>query len=225
MGCFVNFGADWHGPGRDPSSGNRGAVVVGELDGRLDRSCRRDASEPLRLFEPDAMVLTPNIWGYLWGKLAYGAMLFATALTADIDRPTCSTPIAYSARRLRQLGQEVCPRGCRPRASTPVAFNGFDPQAFSRGPGAAALDRSLTPWPSSIATRPNPHTGIWRDLAVRKRRTEIDAQLVPILPIAQRHGLELPQLARLVELVHELEQGRGVMGVALLERLAEVRVP
>jgi 2-dehydropantoate 2-reductase len=28
-------------------------------------------------------VLTPNIWGYLWGKLGYGAILFATALTNE----------------------------------------------------------------------------------------------------------------------------------------------
>ena len=31
MGCFVNFGADWHGPGRI-LYGNRGALVIGELD-------------------------------------------------------------------------------------------------------------------------------------------------------------------------------------------------
>ncbi len=65
------------------------------------------------------------------------------------------------------------------------------------------------------------HSGIWRDLAVRKRRTEIDAQLVPILPIARRHGLALPLLARLVELIHALEQGRSAMGRPMLERLAE----
>ena len=33
-------------------------------------------------FEP-ASILTTNIWGYLWGKLSYGAMLFGTALTGD----------------------------------------------------------------------------------------------------------------------------------------------
>lgn len=32
MGCFVNFGADWHGPG-EVLFGNRAAVVVGEIDG------------------------------------------------------------------------------------------------------------------------------------------------------------------------------------------------
>ncbi|MBM3524886.1 MAG: ketopantoate reductase family protein, partial [Alphaproteobacteria bacterium] len=32
MGCFVNYGADWIAPGRI-MRGNRGAVVVGEIDG------------------------------------------------------------------------------------------------------------------------------------------------------------------------------------------------
>ena len=39
-----------------------------------------------------------------------------------------------------------------------------------------------------------------------------------------RHGLAVPLLARLVELVHELEQGRSAMGLPMLERLAEARV-
>jgi 2-dehydropantoate 2-reductase len=80
MGCFVNFGADWLDPG-EILFGNRGAVVVGEIDGSV-RDRTRQMHRHLSLFEPDA-VLTPNIWGYLWGKLAYGAMLFATALTTD----------------------------------------------------------------------------------------------------------------------------------------------
>ena len=80
MGCFVNFGADWLGPG-EILFGNRGAVVVGEIDGSI-RERTRQMHRHLLLFEPNA-VLTDNIWGYLWGKLAYGAMLFATALTED----------------------------------------------------------------------------------------------------------------------------------------------
>ena len=80
MGSFVNFGADWHGPGQI-LFGNRSAVVIGEIDGAI-RPRTREMSALLKVFEPDA-VLTDNIWGYLWGKLAYGAMLFATALTED----------------------------------------------------------------------------------------------------------------------------------------------
>ena len=80
MGAFVNFGADRLGPGHI-IFGNRGAVVVGEIDGQL-RKRTEEMLELLQIFEPDA-ALTDNIWGFLWGKLAYGAMLFATALNTD----------------------------------------------------------------------------------------------------------------------------------------------
>ena len=45
MGAFVNFGADWQEPGRI-LFGNRGAVVVGEIDGALrDRDPGRGAAD------------------------------------------------------------------------------------------------------------------------------------------------------------------------------------
>ena len=78
MGAFVNYGADWIGPGRI-LFGNRGAVVVGEIEGSVQERTR-EMHAHLQIFEPDA-VLTSDIWAYLWGKLGYGAMLFATALT------------------------------------------------------------------------------------------------------------------------------------------------
>ncbi|MDF2971613.1 MAG: 2-dehydropantoate 2-reductase, partial [Microvirga sp.] len=78
VGCFVNFGADWLEPGRI-LFGNRAAVAVGGLDGQATDAVR-DYHRLLSIFEPKA-VLTDNIWGYLWGKLGYGSLLFATALT------------------------------------------------------------------------------------------------------------------------------------------------
>jgi 2-dehydropantoate 2-reductase len=80
IGAFVNFGADYLGPGR-VFYGGRGAVVLGEIDGRMTPRLAA-LHETLRDFEPEA-ITTDNIWGYLWGKLAYGALLFATALTND----------------------------------------------------------------------------------------------------------------------------------------------
>ncbi|MGH7125533.1 MAG: ketopantoate reductase family protein, partial [Stellaceae bacterium] len=78
VGAFVNFGADYITPGVI-LFGGRGAVVVGEIDGRITPRAER-LHRLLREFDERA-VLSPNIWGYLWAKLAYGAMLFATALT------------------------------------------------------------------------------------------------------------------------------------------------
>ena len=59
-------------------------MVVGELDGRT--TPRIQNLHRLLLKFDDRAVLTANVWGYLWSKLAYGALLFATALTNEFDR-------------------------------------------------------------------------------------------------------------------------------------------
>ena len=80
IGAFINFGADYMAPGRI-LYGGRGACVLGELDGRT--TARVEALHRLLTqFEPAAIV-TDDILGYLWGKLGYGALLFATAVTDD----------------------------------------------------------------------------------------------------------------------------------------------
>ncbi|NBS44666.1 MAG: ketopantoate reductase family protein, partial [Acetobacteraceae bacterium] len=57
--------------------------------------------------------------------------------------------------------------------------------------------------------RPNAktHSGIWRDLWVRRRRTPVDAQIAPVLGIAARHGVACPTITRLVQMIHECEAG------------------
>ncbi|HLN13938.1 MAG TPA: ketopantoate reductase C-terminal domain-containing protein, partial [bacterium] len=54
-------------------------------------------------------------------------------------------------------------------------------------------------------------SGIWRDLAVRHRRTEVDMQLGAVVEIGRGHGLRLPLNERLIELIHDLEAGRRHM--------------
>src|SRR5260221_1212718 len=64
VGAFVNFGADYMEPGVI-HFGGRGAVVVGEIDGRITPRAEaiRDAWKAL----DDRALVTANIWGYLWG--------------------------------------------------------------------------------------------------------------------------------------------------------------
>lgn len=202
MGCFVNFGADVVEPGTI-ARGNRGTVVVGELDGRL--TPRLGAVHDLFLdFEPGAMI-TGNIWGFLWGKLAYGAMLFATALAdasiADVLAAPEHRPAILALARETLAVAEA--KGIRPES-----FDGFDPAAFS--PFAedevahASLDRLIEFNRGSAKT----HSGVWRDLAVRKRRTEVDAQIAPIATVGAEVGVDTPLVRRLVDLIHDVEEGR-----------------
>src|SRR5213593_5308301 len=72
IGCFVNFGADYIEPGVIQYAG-RGAVVLGEIDERV--TPRVEELRRAFLDFDDRAIVTTNIWGYLWGKLAYGAQL------------------------------------------------------------------------------------------------------------------------------------------------------
>jgi 2-dehydropantoate 2-reductase len=215
MGCFVNFGADYLEPGRI-LRGNRAAVVVGELDGRI--TPRAEAMHALlKEFEPDA-VLTPDIWSYLWGKLGYGSLLFATALTNE------SIADALASERhlpvYRALGHEVM-RVAAEKGVRPVGFNGFDPSAFQPGADDAALKRSIDAMVAFNRGSAKSHSGIWRDLAVRKRKTEVDAQIGIIATIGRDVGVPTPALERLVSLIHEIEDGRRPLAWSTLDSMLE----
>lgn len=213
MGAFVNFGADWHGPGRI-LYGNRGAVVVGEIDGTV-RDRTREMHRLLRIFESDA-VLTDDIWGYLWGKLGYGAMLFATALTPD----SMSDNFADAARvpAFVALGHEVM-AVAKARGVTPRGFNGFDPAAFMPGASEALARDSIAQLAEFNRHTAKTHSGIYRDLAVRKRRTEVDAQVGIAADLGREAGIDTPCLRRLAELIHDIEDGRRPQSVETFEAL------
>lgn len=205
MGCFVNFGADWQAPG-EVLFGNRGAVVVGEIDGSI-RPRTRAMHEQLRLFEPDA-VLTDNIWGYLWGKLAYGAMLFATALTADSMTDNFRDPRRFVV--FNRLGREVM-AVAHTSGVKPIGFNGFDPACFSAEASLEAAQDSIARLADFNSKTAKTHSGIYRDLAVRKRKTEVDPQIGIISTVGAETGIETPALRHLVALIHDLENGSKPM--------------
>ena len=201
MGCFVNFGADWLGPG-EILFGNRAAVVVGEIDGSVqDRT--RQMHRHLSVFEPGA-VLTDNIWGYLWGKLAYGSMLFATALNTDSMSENFADPRRFVV--FDQLAREVM-AVASVRGITPVGFNGFDPACFAPGASDAGARASIAALAEFNRHTAKTHSGIYRDLAVRKRKTEVDPQIGVIAELGREAGVPTPAITCLVSLIHDIEDG------------------
>ena len=213
IGAFINFGADFIEPGVI-HRGNRAAVVIGELDGQI--TPRVQALYAVFLDFDDRAILTTNIWGYLWGKLAYGAQLFATALTNDSIADALVAPEYHQL--YIDLATEVLSVASA-RGITPEGFNGFDPLAFMPGVDSAVSRQSLAAMVDFNRQSAKTHSGIWRDLAIRKRRTEIDAQIGIIITLADEAGIETPLLRRLVELIHDIENGIRPQGRAALDEL------
>lgn len=188
VGAFVNFGADYIAPGHIFVGGN-GSLYVGELDGRESERVARLVRDL-----PDAKT-TRNILGFLWGKEAYGAMLFATAVS-DLSIADALAEPRYRTLFVR-LAREVLAV-----APVPVEpFDGFDP---------ADLDGSIDRLVEFNRRSAKTHSGIYRDLAVRKRKAET----------AILEDLDGPLVRRTLELIHQIEDGGRVCEVSNLELLA-----
>ena len=206
IGAFINFGADWIGPG-EILFGGYGAFVLGELDGRITDRLRALHATIRDGFEPNA-IMVPDLQSYLWGKLGYAALLFAQALgqlgIADcLARPEL-LPL------WRALGAEVHAVA----ASIGVGqhgFNGFDPAAFAPGATEEQARQSVAAMVAFNRPSAKTHSGIWRDLAVRKRRTEVDLQILPVTQAGAARGIDCPKCRKLTAMIHEIEDGARAM--------------
>lgn len=216
VGAFVNFGADILEPGV-VHYGGRGAVVIGELDGRSSERLK-ELHTLLQLFEPGA-VTTDNIWGYLWGKMGYGATLFASALTdSSIAEVLASLEVRPG---LTRLAQEVL-KVAAAEGVVPMGFNGFHPEAFQQG-DKEAIQASFDEMVAFNSRSAKTHSGVWRDLAVHKLKTEFEAQYGPILDAAERRGVPVPTLETLARLIGEVERSERPRAWENLLELQNIR--
>lgn len=191
ISSFVNFGADVMAPGRI-MQGNVATFRVGELDGGRITPRVLELAEALPYAKP-----TDNVLGFLWGKEAYGAMLWAGAVS-DLTIAEHLEDPRYRPVMIA-IAREVL-------AQAPVrveSFDGFDPDDLE-----GSLDR-LAEFNRNSAKK---YSGIYRDLVVRKRKTEIDEML---------RDIDGPIFSEVARIIHDIEQGRRVNERANLDELAD----
>ena len=215
VGCLVNWAADWVAPGRI-LHGGPGAFVLGELDGRITPRVRELAA---LLSVVEETPVTDNIWGYKWAKLIYGALLFATAVVdAHVYEVVERSPGAKDAL-VRIVGEGIA---VADKAGVRVlAFDEFDPAWYRAAltGDVAARDRAMAAIAAHYRQHTKTKTGIWRDLAVRKRKTEVDGQLGVLVRKGEALGVTMPLTRRLIELIRDLEDGRRQMDWSNLDPL------
>src|SRR5256885_16738129 len=78
------------------------------------------------------------------------------------------------------------------------AFDEYDPRLYRAALGGddEALDAAMAAVAQHYLTRTKTKTGIWRDLAVRKRKTQVDGLLGPAPDKAAQLGVPLPTTRR-----------------------------
>jgi 2-dehydropantoate 2-reductase len=211
VGAFVNFSADYLEPGVI-AYGGAGTLAVGEVDGRITPRVE-DMVRRFRAQLPDARA-TDNVLGYLWSKMGYGCMLFGTAL-ADA---TMADAVDRYRRALSALGREPL-LVARRLGIRPLPFDGWDPDPILSG-DPARIDASLDELIARMRTNLKVKSGIWRDLAVRHRRTEVDYQVMVVVAEGRRLGVPTPLCEACGRMIKEIEDGRRQMSWANLDELA-----
>ncbi|TLS36257.1 ketopantoate reductase family protein [Pseudalkalibacillus caeni] len=217
IGCFVNFSADYLGPGRI-LYGGVASLYLGELNGVLSERVLL-LKEKLQCWGPAQ--LTDNIWGYLWGKMSYAGLLYATAL---VDETMAGVVRKMDLREtLLELCSEILEIADR-EGVVPLGFDDWVPElVYPRETrDAAKLNSQLEKLAERMATNKKTKSGIWRDLAVRKRKTEVDEQLVPIIETAKSYHLTMPLTTKMVEMIKEMEEGTRQMSWDNLYELKEI---
>jgi 2-dehydropantoate 2-reductase len=214
VGAFIHFGADLMEPGHI-QLGTEQTIFVGELDGAVT-----PRAEALRdtLSHVMPAEVTTNIWGFLWGKLVYGAMAFACS-TVDASVPqVMDDPLG---RRICYEASSEAYRVAKSQAERLEKIGEFDPNLFAPGDDAMARGESaLMEMANAMRASVKQHMGIWRDLAVKKRKTEVDMQTAVIVETGRAQGIPTPVNAAVLAVIHEIEDGKRGMEWSNLAEIA-----
>ncbi|WP_209123475.1 ketopantoate reductase family protein [Alkalihalobacillus sp. BA299] len=217
VGCFVNLFADYMKPG-EINYGGIGSVYIGEIDRSISKRVE-NLVEILSLWGNAKS--TDNINGYLWGKIAYGTILTATALTNETIADLLDLP------RHRLLFCDLAAEVLAVAESKGISPEGFDdwcPELVFpiENRNHNYIDDQFNKLVSRLRTYTKTKTGIWRDLAVRKRKTEVPDHLTPVIEEGELAGLNMELTKATLKMIVEIEDGKREMSIENLEVLHRI---
>ncbi len=220
VGAFVHFGVDLVEPGHVVLA-TRPTTYISELDGRETPRIREIAEVLGAVTEVE---VTANLEGYLWGKLGYAALAF---VVSSVDAPVDEVVMVPEARTaIRGAVAEVVDVA-RAQGIRLENIHGFEPGLFDhRNPQQIAeTDALFERWAEEGKTAIKRHMGIHRDIKVRKRRTEVDFQIGPVVERGRALGVPTPVCAQLVESIHQIEAGTRAQDWSTITELAGLASP
>jgi 2-dehydropantoate 2-reductase len=203
IGCLVNWAADWIAPGRILHGGH-GALVLGELDGRLSDRVQ-GLAKLLAVVAPTEV--TDNVLGYTWAKHVYGALLVATAV---VDAHVYE--VVERSPEVQQMLVALVVENMRAAEAAGIRLEPFDEYAPDDYRAMGIIG-------GHYRQHTKTKTGIWRDLVVRRRKTEVGALLGATVAKARTLGVGMPLTERLIAMIEDLELGRRVMSWANIDEL------
>lgn len=207
VGAFVNWAADYTAPGVIRFGGHSN-FCLGEMDGSYSERIK----ELQQLLSPFQKVeFSESIMSLLWSKQVNIGVMFCTGVThllipGGLDYKPTQEAIACIALEQMQVPEKLNIELAR--------FDDFDPELYRQGRYQEAMKLTA----DHYRYMAKDYTGLYRDLAVRKRVSEIDGTVGATIEAGEKLGLSLPLSRRMVEIVKEVEGGkRGICNENLLD--------
>jgi 2-dehydropantoate 2-reductase len=215
VGCFVHFGADYVEPGHILYSNDQN-IYLGELDGTISQRIK-DLQAILGTVMPTQ--LTSNIFGYLWGKLVYASMAF---VVSSVDAPVDVVMADPRGLKVSMAASAEAARVATALGYSLEMIGSFDPNAFVERPGwEAGAAETLQAMANEMGKAIKNHMGIWMDLKIKRRATEVDMQCGPTAQRGRELGIPTPVNDAVIALIHEIERGERGMSWDNLDVLME----
>jgi len=213
--AHMTFSAYKAGPGRVCYSGP-GTFRLGMLSGSNGADLAALAAAVSAAFHP--VELTANISGWLWAKAALSSFYYATALV-PADVPEIIARPEYRPALTHLVGEVA--RVAEARGIRLETVDGFAPSVLSSEPWSGpAVTRCWDAHAQFWAGRLQQRTGVWLDLAVHRRPTEVRGTIGQVIDWADAASVAVPLLRRVAEMITEAEAGDRELSWRNLDDLA-----
>lgn len=219
LGAMISLSADYHGPGHI-HRGSKGRLFIGELDGRITGRVRQ-VVEALAHTPDTVVTASDNIYGNIWAKHSHACLDITTAV-ADMDREHVLANPDYFPVLARVVGEAA--RLGRAQGVRIETYNSFDPNAFllEGEEGKRRMKEVLGGEVEKEKASLKKRTGYWRDIVVRKRKTEVDYISGHIEDGSRDLGLPAPVNGAVRRMIHEAEEGKRQLGPHNMDELLAI---
>jgi 2-dehydropantoate 2-reductase len=192
----------------------KGVVHVGESDGRVTPRVEEIVKVLAHGYDAEP---SGNVWGYIWAKMVAGSMTFTTALV-DAPMGAILTKSDQHKRMFGRIGSETA-AVAQARNVRLEPGDDLDPTGLLPGASEATMFREVERFAQHAMTV---YSGVWRDIAVRKRRTEGDTLIGPVIDEGERHGLAMPLNRAMKRLLADVEDGKRPQAWENLDELIAI---
>lgn len=211
MAAMIHMVGNHEGPGHVRRY-SQGTFHLGELSHTLTP---RAIALAERLSAAVPTTATDNVWGFIWSKQILGTTKAATALADETAAEIVSRDWVQDILLALILEGIAAADAEGIRLET---YERLDPDVM-RVSSAADLPAARAMLPEGSEKG---NSGVWHDIKVRHRKTEVDYLSGELVRIGRRRGLAMAVNARVVEMIAEIEAGTRSMA---WDNLRELRVP